>query len=186
MLGSLTGPSWVVILAWMFAAVQLFGTTMVYCQPIFESFDAAYGNILVSLCIAATYDSPYQLWCKSASHACPASVKFQIYAMVATCGLLGCEGRRPQNGPYVFAAALSAAWIACIIARHHMWVHALVGPCVVHEEHYGPPGLQDNPDCARVLHRLPAPFLRRHHVSALSHTPAQPYFHTGSAPACCC
>lgn len=28
-LGSLTGPSWVVILAWMFAAVQLFGTTMV-------------------------------------------------------------------------------------------------------------------------------------------------------------
>ena len=29
MLGSLTGPSWVVILAWMFAAVQLFGTTMV-------------------------------------------------------------------------------------------------------------------------------------------------------------
>ena len=38
-----------IILAWMFAAVQLFGTTMVYCQPIFESFDAAYGNILVRL-----------------------------------------------------------------------------------------------------------------------------------------
>ena len=40
-------------MAWLFAAVQLFGTTMVYCQPIFESFDAAYGNIYVSSCLAA-------------------------------------------------------------------------------------------------------------------------------------
>ncbi|CAK0786011.1 hypothetical protein CVIRNUC_009224 [Coccomyxa viridis] len=45
-LGSLQGPNWVIILAWMFAAVQLFGTTMVYCQPLFESYDCQFGNIL--------------------------------------------------------------------------------------------------------------------------------------------
>lgn len=54
-LGSLTGPNWVVIMAWMFAAVQLFGTTMVYCQPIFESVDAAYGNIYVCFSFGALH-----------------------------------------------------------------------------------------------------------------------------------
>ncbi|KAK9902210.1 hypothetical protein WJX75_007822 [Coccomyxa subellipsoidea] len=45
-LGSLTDPGWAVILAWSFAALQLIGTTQIYCQPIYEFGDKTFGNIL--------------------------------------------------------------------------------------------------------------------------------------------
>ncbi|BDA51000.1 GABA transporter 1 [Coccomyxa sp. Obi] len=45
-LGSLTNPGWVVIMAWAFAALQLIGTTQVYCQPIYEFCDKTWGDIL--------------------------------------------------------------------------------------------------------------------------------------------
>ncbi|KAK9810303.1 hypothetical protein WJX72_008303 [[Myrmecia] bisecta] len=48
-LQSLSYPSWAVATAWVFAAIQLTGTTQIYCQPIYEGFDKQLGNPLESL-----------------------------------------------------------------------------------------------------------------------------------------